>query len=145
MALHRTQSRPAGTNGPPDHAPAHVHVPVRVRVPGAVLLGVLAGALIAVAAPSAAGAEATAAPRGGAAVLRGGDRGPIHMTAGNGRRNNTYAAIYSPTVVRGQQQVTNTITGGYSRTQTALCTHQRVCVIKQRNRATHRGWHRPRQ
>ncbi|MGW4642211.1 hypothetical protein ACWEN6_27100 [Sphaerisporangium sp. NPDC004334] len=145
MALHRTQSRPAGTSGPPDHAPARVPVLGRVRVSAVVLLGALAGALIAVAAPPAAEAEATAAPRGGAAVLRGGDRGPIHMTAGNGRRNNTYAAIYSPTVVRGQQQVTNTITGGYSRTQTALCTHHRVCVIKQRNRATHRAWHRPRQ
>ncbi|GGK75257.1 hypothetical protein Sme01_50870 [Sphaerisporangium melleum] len=109
--------------------------PVRrlgVQVSTAVLLGSLASVpALAAAAPAHAAAAVSS-------VREGGDGRPIHVNTGNGRRNNSYAAVYSPTVARGQQLVTNTITGGYSRTHTALCKHQRMCVIKQKSRIHHR-------
>ncbi|MFC4531122.1 hypothetical protein [Sphaerisporangium dianthi] len=95
-------------------------------------------ALAALTASPAAGATVTARSPGQVTPVSGDDRGQIYAHTGNGRRNNNYVAFYSPTVLHGQQPVANTITGGYAHTQTGMCRHHRVCVIRQKNQIGHR-------
>ncbi len=57
----------------------------------------------------------------------------VTMTTGNGRFNKTYSTVFSPTVNRGLQQVSNTNVSGKTNTQVGFCRKKhRVCKISQR-------------
>ncbi|WP_203881152.1 hypothetical protein [Planotetraspora kaengkrachanensis] len=94
---------------------------------------VTAGAGAAVSPPASASA---AAPRTGMTAATADDRGPVRN--GNGIKNRNYSAVRSPTIMRGQQQVSISISGR-TNTQSALCNGGRHgCNISQRIRTSHR-------
>ncbi|GAA3838552.1 hypothetical protein GCM10022226_71030 [Sphaerisporangium flaviroseum] len=85
------------------------------------------------------GASAAASGRAFGATPVGDDRGAIYIRNGNGSKNNSYSAVHSPTNNRGVQQVANSIAGGGTYTQQALCKKRhRVCSIYQKLRVSHK-------
>ncbi|WP_248958279.1 hypothetical protein [Sphaerisporangium perillae] len=86
---------------------------------------------------SPAAAEAMAKRHAPAWNATTGDHGPNDMRAGNGRRNKNYAALNSPTIIDGLQAVSNTVIGGYTQTQAAMCKKKhRRCTIFQKIRVS---------
>lgn len=67
------------------------------------------------------------------------NNGRVVLRSGNGRFNKNYATVFSPTVNRGLQQVSNTNISGQTPTQVAFCKRRhRICNISQRLWAS--GW-----
>jgi hypothetical protein len=96
----------------------------------ALLLVVISGVT---ASPQASASAVT--PRVGTTATSIDDRGPVRN--GNGVRNKNYSAVRSPTIMRGQQNVSISISGR-TNTQSALCKRGRhACNISQRIRTSH--------
>jgi hypothetical protein len=85
-------------------------------------------------------AEATAT-RPGASVTLGirlADHGPHNGNEGNGRHVKNYTAVNSPTINRGAQQISISISDR-TKTQAAFCKKTRTCRNSQRMGTSH-GW-----
>jgi hypothetical protein len=76
-------------------------------------------------------AHAGSAPRGSGVMATAGDHGPI--TIGNGKRNKNYSQVFSPTIMRGVQHVSNASVTGDVPSQSAFCKKRhRVCHISEK-------------
>jgi len=95
---------------------------------------VLTVALSVAAAPHPSGAQATAARPGGSA--NAGSHGPHNGNEGNGKHIKNYTAVNSPTINRGAQQISISISNR-TKTQAAFCKKTRTCRNSQKMRSRH--------
>jgi hypothetical protein len=95
----------------------------------------LTSALLAIMMSGALASPPASATSVGMVVASADDRGPVRN--GNGIKNKNYSAVKSPTIMRGQQNVSISISGK-TNTQSALCKRGRhACKISQRIRTSH--------
>jgi hypothetical protein len=92
-----------------------------------------------VTASTQASANSVAVRQGVRATVVSDNNGPVrlHMGSGNGKQNQVYSAVNSPTVMHGMQQISVSISGK-TIIQAAICKKRhRVCNISQKFRTSH--------
>jgi hypothetical protein len=95
----------------------------------------LTSVLLAIVMSGAMASPPASASSPGMVAASAGDHGPVRN--GNGIKNKNYSAVRSPTIMRGQQNVSISISGK-TNTQSALCKRGRhACNISQRIRTSH--------